>query len=356
MKKQILILVMAFFAISINSVFGQKALHDSDPVATPSCSDDALHPIAGKKYNYSVLVNPSAGNYTWWATKNPNFITNQTTNNLSTKLTVGPGTLSAVSASYGGSSTTANVDITWSSTILANTGYQALPAPKTPTFVVVQFDGTGATCANNLKVYELDPRNGFTVDIRNLNNLSYAKANYGAIESQCVDKVSKATYVAGAMQYEYGTNILYYEVVAANFSESWKPTFTLSNLQAVQTSVIEWTYDKTLTSGWTVYAPGVTTIATDETDTSNGVSIYIRVTITNHNYEGKADRNITLALDGQNIAGEWDINNSTCTDPLAADFDDKAVQTLKARPNINKGVFTPDPTVAPTTLIPGNGQ
>ena len=358
MKRQIFILVIAFLAISINSVFGQKALHDSDPVATPSCTDDALHPIAGKKYNYSVLVNPAAGNYTWWATKDPNFIASQGTNNMATKkLTVGAAAdITSTSVAYGVSSASPNVDITWSSTILSNTGYQGVAPAKTPTFVVVQFDGTGATCANNLKVYELDPKNGFTVDIMNLNNITHIKAGYGTTEAQCIDKVSKATYVAGSMQYEYGTNIFYYEVVAANFSESWKPKFTLTGQHAVQTPIIEWTYDKTLASGWTLYTPGTTTVETNELETSTGVSIYVKVTVTNNNYEGKAPRNIILAVDGQNKDGVWDINNSTCIDPIAADADDKAIQTLRMRPNITKGVFTPDPTVAPTTLIPGNEQ
>ncbi len=353
MKKQIFLLVIAVLTAGIGTVYGQKAIHDSAPNATTGCTDDALHPIAGKSYNYKAVVAPTGGNFLWWSTKDMNFITNQTTNNSSTKLTVGTG-LTAAGASYGVSGTTDNVDITWSSTTLSNTGYKGAGG-KTPTFVVVQYDAPSSGCANNLKVYELDPKNGFIVDIKNLNNVTYAPAAYGTNESQCIDKVSKATYVSGAMQYEYGTNIFYYEVVAANFSESWKPTLALTGLNGVQTYIIEWTYSKNFaTATWTTYTAGTTTIETDATDTSNGVSIYLRITVTNHNYEGTSDRNLILALDGQNKDGAWDIKNSDCSDPAAADQDDKATQTLKARPAITGGTTSTIPTN--TNLIPGNEQ
>jgi len=357
MKKQIFILVLAFLTISIGSAFAQKAVSGSAPMATAGCTDDALHPIAGKKYNYAAAIGGSAtGTYTWWATKDPNFIANQGTNNMATKkLEVGADKdITATSRAYGTSGSIGNVDITWSSTVLTNTGYQGVaPATKLPTFVVVQVDGTLTTCANNLKVFEINPRNGFTVDILNLNDKTKAPAEYGVNVEQCIDKVSKATYVAGAMQYEYGTNIFYYEVVAANFSESWKPTFTLSGLNAVQTYLIEWTYDKTLATGWTTYTAGTTTVETDALETSSGVSIYVRVTVINHNYEGTTDKDIVLALDGVNKDGAFDIKNSTCADVAVADLDDKATQVLKARPTITAGTSSP---TAPTTLIPGNEQ
>lgn len=357
MKKQILFL--AFFALaalaSVSKSYGQ-AVAGSAPQATAGCIDDPLHPMAGKSYNYAAALGASqTGTFTWWATKDPNFVTAQGVNNMATtKLAVGAGKdITAASASYGVSSATGSVDITWSSTVLSSTGYKGLPAPKTPTFVVVQADGTGTTCADNLKVYELDPKNGFTVDILNINNVTKVPTlPYGTNESQCIDKVSKATYAAGAMTYLYGTNIFYYEIVAANFSDSWKPTLTLTGLNAVQTSVIEWTYDKTLAGGWTAYVPGTTTVLTNATDTHLGVSIYVRVTVTNNNYEGLTDKNIVLTVDGQNKDGAWDIKNSTCADVGAADGDDVATQVLKFRPTITPG--TTSVTVPNTTIVPGN--
>ena len=87
-------------------------------------------------------------------------------------------------------------------------------------------------------------------------------------------------------------------------------------------------------------------------DTSTGVSIYVRVTVTNNNFEGKADETIVLALDGQNKDGEWDIKNSDCSNTSAADQDDKATQVLKARPEITGG--TTSTIVTNVNLIPGN--
>jgi hypothetical protein len=350
MKKQIFIFVLVIFATCIESVYGQ-AIHDSAPQATSGCTDDPLHPIAGKSYNYKAIVNPAGGNFTWWATKDMNFITNQTTNNSGTKMTVGAG-LTATSASYGLTGATDNVDITWSSSTLAATSYQAAVAGKTPTFVVVLYDAPAAGCANNLKVYELDPKNGFIVDIKNIDSTTKTALAYGVNAEECIDKVSKATYVAGKMEYEYGTNIFYYELVAANFSDSWTPTYAITGLNGVQTSVVEFTYDKTLASGWAPLTSGSTVITTNAVDTSTGVSIYVRVTVTNNNYEGIAAENIVFALDGQNKEGIWDVVNATCVDPWAADQDDKATQVLKPRPAVTAGTTSTIP--ANTTLIPGN--
>ena len=357
MKKQISIftlMIMALFAISMGTTYGQKAVHDSDP-ETNVLTSDALHPVAGKTYNYSISIPAGVtGNYTWWSTKDPNFIQSQGSNNLSTKFAVTPGVLNAATPGvYGVASTRNNVDIAWSSTLLLNTSYQGAISSKSPTFVVVQFDATSGSCANNLKVYELNPKNGFMVDIRNLNNTTFAKAAYDDNTSivQCIDKVSKATYntTTHAMQYEYGTNIFYYEIVAANFSESYKPLLTFTGLDPVQTATIEWTYKSDFTS-LTAYNSG-TTVLTDAADNSNGVSIYVKVTVVNHNYEGIADKKVTLWLDGQNKDGSWDIVNSTAAETSAADKNDFAVQTLKSRPGVTG---TTTAATAPTNIIPGN--
>ncbi len=358
MKKQISIftfMIMALLAISIGTAFGQKAVHDSDP-ETNVLTSDALHPVAGKTYNYSISIPAGvAGNYTWWSTKDPNFISSQGNNNLSSKFAVAPGVLNAATPTvYGVASTRNNVDIAWSSTLLLNTGYQGVAPAKTPTFVVVQFDATSGSCANNLKVYELNPKNGFMVDIRNLNNTTFAKAAYDDNTSitQCIDKVSKAAYdpATHKMVYEYGTNIFYYEVVAANFSESYKPYLTFTGLDPVQSYKIEWTYNKDFT-GLQSYTSGTTTVLTDAPDNSTGVSIYVKVTVVNHNYEGIADKKVTLSLDGQNKDGSWDIVNSTAAETAAADLNDFAVQTLKARPGVTG---TTTAATAPTNIIPGN--
>jgi len=96
-----------------------------------------------------------------------------------------------------------------------------------------------------------------------------------------------------------------------------------------------------------------TQVLTNETNTSNGVSIYVRVTITNTTYEGLANEDITLTVDGVNAIGDWDIENNTladagplCNPTTGADGMDAATQTLTPRPDVQ-----PD---SPTPMIPGN--
>jgi len=171
MKKQILLLVLTFCALT--TVLGQMKA-GSAPQPLIGCTNDALHPLAGVSYNYKTLVTPEGGNFQWWATKDFDFI-KAGANNSGTKLTVASGDLLKVSDNYGikGGATNADVvTITWSSAALAATTGAA------PTFVVMQSDATGTNCSNNLKVYQINPVNGFTVDIKNMDQSKVAVTNY----------------------------------------------------------------------------------------------------------------------------------------------------------------------------------
>ena len=366
MKKQILFLVMAFIA-SISVAWGQGAKTKSAPQAS-SWVPDALHPVAGVPYVYKATVTPSPGTYEWWATKDANFITAPNTTNMSTYLkspttTVTGTDLITQSTNYAKTGQTSDqVTITWGDVVLNTTKYQTVPgATPSPTFVVVRYVSGGTECADNLKVYELDPINAFTVDIKNIDAADFSSKGYGVSVNQCPANVSKATYVNKAMVYEYGINYLYYEVVAANFSSYWVPTFTLTGKHAQQTYAVEYTYADPSTwtatpPTWTAVVNGTTHFNVDPTvtTTAGGVSVFIRVTLTNNNYEGLALRTITLAADGQNSVGTWDIINSatTCTATAAADSNDLASQDIKARPTVPS---TTTSTTAPnTTLVTGN--
>lgn len=364
MKKQILFLtffVLALFAGTLTT-YGQ-AVQGSAPRGT-ACVDDALHPIAGKPYTYELVANPTGGNFLWWATKDPNFVTTNATtgartyNNTAPNLLTTSNGLIAVSANYNVAGTTANVQITWSDSLLNQTVYNT-----NPTFVTTLYNNT--TCADNLKVYQLDPIKAFTVDILNYNGQN--PLAYDVIDDQCIDIVSRAFFNGTAMEYEYGQNIFIYEVVAANFSGSWTPTWTLTGLNAVQTYVLEWSYDAPSTWGaTTVFHPSTDPVVTNAANTSTGVSIYVRLTVTNHNFENNATDNaagltFSLAVDGQNSVGAWDINNGSgaasgtlCTQVGAADQADVAQQTLLPRPSLIEG--TTSPTAPNIELIPGNEQ
>ncbi len=376
MKKQILIFVFLALAVfaGVNKSYGQ-AVHLSDPLGM-LCKDDALHPLAGKEYGYTIDVNPTLGTYYWWATKDEKFISAPGTTNSSTMLTT-PVNLLTASSQYGASTTGATgatVSITWSDKILSTTKYKATPsatptiANPSPTFVAVHYNAPSGVgnCADNIKVFELDPVVAFTVDIKNIDDATFATQAYGATVSQCVADVASATYTAGAMVYDYGVDYMYFEVVAANFTGSWTPTFTVTQKQTDQViSSIDFTYALPSTWGtpptWINWTAG-TGVTTNETNTAQGVSIFVRVTIQNKVFENEKDahpngQNITLAVDGQNSVGIWDIVNdpATCTLASAADQNDKATQTLYPRPALREAAPSTTSTITTNTkIIPGN--
>ena len=355
MKKQFLLIALAIFAGI--TVYAQNAVHNSTPRPL-ALTDDAGHPIAGKPYIYEATGTPAGGTFLFWATKDPNFISTSggtTTNNSGTKLTVGTD-LIATSANYATAAASGQVSITWTDATLTGT----VPG-TTPTFVAAHYTAPAGGNADNFNAWEIQPIKAFIVDVKNVEDAAKTILAYGAAEDQSADIVRSATYNAGTINYDFGTNTLYFEVVAANFSGSWTPTLAVVGLDAVEAAAITWTYESPATwSGTTVWNPAATPVVADASvaDLSQGVSIYVRVVITHNNYEGAtvADRAITLQVDGQNLVGDWDVVNNladgsapgSVTFPVAADQMDLAVQTIKARP-----VVAP---VTPATFLPGNKQ
>ena len=375
MKKQFLILVFLVVAVfaSVTMSYGQNAVVGTAPRGI-SCVDDAMHPLAGKQYTYQATSNQT-GNYTFWATKNVNLITTSgsgasivsTTNMATTQLTVATGALLTAGANYAKSDPADNVAITWSDATLHGT------TPSTPTLVAVNQQGT---CTNNIKFWQIEPIVAFTVDITNINHATKNPLAYEAAESQCFDQVRGATFVPGTtyadgrIQYDYGIDSLYWEVVAANFSVSYTPTFQISGLGNGQTATIQWDVVKTFASPTTAVAiangtavTSATPVTTNVTNTSAGVSIYVRVIVKNNTYEGINATPITLAVDGQNSVGDWDILNNTvaaptpltCTLTTGADQADAATQTLNPRPTVTTTTVGVNPPYTnPGPFIIGN--
>jgi len=225
--------------------------------------------------------------------------------------------------------------------------------------MVLEYKGPGTpSCANNLKAYQLLPKNAFTVDIRNVKSNGLAPLDYGASDAQCYADIVSANYdiPTAKMVFDYGVNKMYYEIIAANFSGSFTPSFKLTGLNSGQSALVEWTVDKTFASGLTALgaAQNATTgtalnfsgtaVNTDVTNTTVGVSIYVRVTINNGLYEGLNDDAISLAVEAVNDSGDADIDNTSCAAP-AATFEDIATQTLNKRPTLTSdnapGTFVP---------------
>ena len=352
MKKQFLLIALAIFAGI--TVYGQIRNSAPRPV---SLIDDAGHPIAGKPYTYEAIGTPAGGAFLFWATKDANFISTNgagvTTNNSALMLTT--PALIATSANYGVAGAATNVSITWSDATLNGT----VPG-TTPTFVAAHYSNAATGGVDNFNAWEIQPIKAFIVDVKNIEDATKVIKAYDAAEDQNADIVRGATYAGGTVNYDFGTNTMYFEVVAANFTGSWTPTLAVIGLDGVESADIMWTAaDPATWTGATVWNAASTPVVPNVsvTDLSLGVSIYVRVIVTHHEYEGIGDRVITLQVDGQNIVGDWDVVNndasgatvSPVTFPTGADQMDIAAQTIKARPSIVPATTTPA-----NPFLPGN--
>ncbi len=361
MKKQILILALFALAIlssTINS-FGQAldpSTFSTKPNPLVNCLGSPQQPKAGISYKY--LLDPSTSvkaptDYKFWATKDKDFIKlvgTATTDNSATALKKVAAELLDHSANYNVGGTTPSVDITWTPEVLSGTKYQG----ATPTFVVgLASDG----CTDNIKVWEIDPSPSFTVDIKNITQAGTPVAAYGDPTTQCVDKTRAAKYSATfGIDYDYGKDVLYYEVIASNFVTSWKPTFFLTGLDGtIQTAEIHLAKNYTdAVAGTYIEGGDITTgtfagtkaLTSSVANTTDGVSLIVKVIISNKNYETLAQETIKLSVAGEDADG-FDINDdATCTVPatdILAAADDVATRTIDPRPAIDKP--------APTTII-----
>jgi hypothetical protein len=349
--KQLILLVL-LTGMAATSAFGQ-ATAGSAPRPT-TCTSDPLHPIAGKPYDYSAILNPTGGSTYWYATKSTTFVTAGA--KVATEIPADGVTIVTGATNYrtAGPSATSptTTNLTWTSA-----GLKGVDATTNPLFMVLEYKGSGTpSCSNNMKVYQILPKNAFTVDILNLNYTTKAPLAYGTTDTQCYADIVSAKFVAPNMVFDYGINYLYFEVVAANFTGSFTPSFKLTGLKTGQSALVEWTVDKTLASGLSALGaaqPATTgstlsfagaAVNTTVTNTTLGVSIYVKVTVTNGLYEGLTDDAVTLAVEAVNSSAEADIDNATCAAP-ATTYEDTATQTLNKRPTV-----TNDPTTG--TFVP----
>ena len=372
MKKQILFLAMFTLAIifaGTNSAWGQVLNPSpftpaSTPAPTPTCVGTPQQPKAGIPYLYEFNTDLGEGGpateFRFWATKDPDFISGTPTG---TNQTDSLGRLPAknelidYSAIYLTPGTTNGVNITWHPDLLARTIYRtAVGTPGTVAVPTSTFVVGWATngCTDNIKVWEIDPQPSFTVDIKNIDDATRQPAAYGTSVTQCVDVVRAAKYNATsfAVDYNFGWDTLYYEVVAANFATSWLPTFQLNGLAAGQTAVIGWATSLanavagTFIDGQPAIAnatnvTGTAALTSSIANTTNGVSLFVRVVKTNNAVETLAQETITLAVAGTDAKGLDITDDGTdCiqpTDVNVALADDIASRTIDPRPTLQPG-------------------
>jgi hypothetical protein len=310
MKKQLLIVLMAFFAIGLSSTYGQVTCpipRAVDPVCLPA---NALHPIAGNPYDYSISVPtpPGTKEYTWFVTQDSTFIAAGV---LTANRETSPGThIAATGPGYNNPATgSPTLTITWKSFVYD---------PYAPVFVVIHVKNTASTpdacISNNVKVFKILPLNAFTLDIANVTAAGVA-SGYETPIDRCIHDIVSAKYFASSpdsVLYDFGVDYLYYVVTAANFSTSWKPSVQITGMNVKDSvTAVVWALptDFAFVTSHPMPRVGITYTSTDPVPVVNGTfvgsageCILIRVTIDHttvgRQYQGLTDEVITLAVDG----------------------------------------------------------
>ena len=250
MKKQILILAMITLAFifagtkSYGQVVYPKVLSGAPVCATAvplTCAtENELAPLPGKVYTYSINVDggaPPAGTKILW------YVTNQATiisgAGAAPALTPAgsrdgnPGTyvLTATSPYNDPTNTSASIDISWKS-FDGNLNKVVLVA------YVINASG----CTDNVEVYRIKPSFAFTLDLVALLD----DGNQGSTE--CVSSIESASTDGTNLTMNYGENWVFFSVTAANFVNSWLPSFSVisytgaGGVASVPTADIQWAY------------------------------------------------------------------------------------------------------------------
>jgi hypothetical protein len=323
-----------------------------------------LAPIAGQPYQYTVDVPTPAGTkvFNWFVTTDQTFITSGSGLTASVSA-IGGAHVAAVDAGLGGTYNdtdgtgigTETINITWNS---------FTPDAANPVFLVIYVENTDLCTVDNLEAFIIEPQFAFTLDIANIEDDGTALA---ADASDCVSEIVSAQWNAtDGIVVDYGENYLYFHVNAANFYDSWMPSFQLSgvNIAATASAVqaVDWAYPAGAVAGtWVgtttsddlnyvsatavdVQASGASSVGTD------GECIIVRVHIVHNQDETITQQDVVLAVngtmyDGSATAGNEyansdldDIDYASCS---AVDFDDSATHILTPRPDINESAPTP---------------
>jgi len=324
MKKQLLVLAIFVLAVFANVTMSYA-----------QCND-ALKPMAGKKYTYSITVDPTGGTFDWFVTTDPH---------ISVAAPVANGTGAAGDIIVAGTgynlatSTTASIDITWTSKAVADAN---LPTPV-KYYLVVKYK---TDCSNNIKPWRVIPFNLFQITVENVNSTGGAYASICRAEyvDALIDANDKVTY-------DYGENAFYLKVTANNFTGSWTPKVDIAALTGTITAPqtiksIEWsllTTTFTGTSNFDLTTGIATTVVPDKgadnVTTGTDEYVYIKIIVKDAAFEGTSAQTLAFNLSAADIAGnkDVDVDLATC---IAVAENDNVQQVLKARPAITN----PNPT------------
>lgn len=299
MKKQFLFLILfvAAFVAGTSNVFAQNydvALANAlsnclTPTSLDCDSASALHPAPGESYTYTItsadFANSGNEKVHWFVINYNDFTTDSIVNSFNDIAHLATGIVGGgyIDDASGADPYLLTADGAYNVPFTSGT-------PNTSDAVTLSwkyFDGQAnvvllvayvqdaANCTDNIEVYRIIPEPAFTLDIAAIDQTDNSfHADTAAPASECVSPIESAWYVAaanpaqpgdGTLHVDYGENWVYFIVNAANFVDSWDPTFQFAYDGAGTIVSSDWTYFNSATnvasSAW--HTIDVTTGATD---------------------------------------------------------------------------------------------
>jgi len=334
MKNQFLFLAMVAFAAANNA-------------SAQSCSPGGpLRPSATVSYNYAVSIPAlngysDSGNFTWYVTTDPHIITGAEIALSGSVITVGAGlTYGKINVAAGQK----NIILSWSAeaVALANTN---------PYYLVVKYGQNNGVCsASNIKVWKISPVNNFFLAIEAVNNLGSSSTGI-----YCAADVSDIVITGDHVAYTYGENTFYSKVTASNISGGWTPSIRIPALNTGQL-IKELGWSTTINGTFTAFTGAANSAGGDYVSPIQAIAaadgslpIFIKLVISNGIWEGLADQNISIGIDG--TYSNSDLNDlkssSDCTEE--AIFGKTVTQIIKARPTINSNTPSGNPLAIPAS-------
>ncbi|MFV0376853.1 MAG: hypothetical protein ACK5JD_06065 [Mangrovibacterium sp.] len=375
MKKQFLFLILFVLAVfgSNQNVFGQvdapqldQAIASCPVPVTLTCASagGALTPKPGEVYTYDIDYT-AGSTVQWFVTTDVNVIAAATLTGNKEAASGGQYVLSAGTTTLTGNAT--YNDATNTGDILEVAWNYFDPGT---TVLLVAFVVDGAGCTNNIEAYKIEPMFNFTLDIAALEDDGTVQDPNASKE--CVSPVQGATFNGTELVMDYGDNYIYYIVTAANWVNSWMPSFTPpTSTGGSDIGTVQWAYSDEATLGaaanWhdqTVpvlashYGTGVTSIGAE------GACIVLRVNI-DHSVSGGANNEmltaetLTMGVDGIMYDASGTTGNEY-TNTNLRDLDESADGNAPCRnvTDIADYIINPRPTVTannPNPFVPKTG-
>jgi len=295
-----------------------------------STTNGPLNPLVGEVYNYSVEIDGALtsgstnGGVRWYVTDDPTLFSAIGTLNTAN---IDPGTglgsyIMTATASYNVPIATHNTNNT------VSISWKAIDPAKVVLLVAYVVDDAG--CTDNIEVYRIQPEFKFRLNIAALTDggvlVANSTGNYDA--SECVSPIESATYdVTTGLTVNYGENWVFFVINAADFADSWMPTFQLTYTGTAAGLYADWAYPTDaitasnwhpITEGtdtnsdgineWTTATPvivaGETAAGNGKAANSDGECIIVRVRV-DHGTDAAAEndvddgaKQIKLAVDG----------------------------------------------------------